>query len=485
MAATTSGSAQGSKKVTCRQCQRAFGSVQALNQHKASVNHSQPMRRSERVDKLRSPMLDVVNPGKPPNMVLSKDLDNMLRDAQLTPAGVAYVKRVCHPNDDTVSGGVMMPDDSGTERVPMELRQYQVLACPYTPTSAGGLENWDVMFCVLPHSDASICYRTKKSVDNTWSPWNLIAVDDALYPGKITAGTPEASWANISVPSVRADYTGFRQICKGVTIEHNRPTLYDQGIVTSGQWASQSGVAVRVPPYFGVSPETDISTLDQVPCYTHEGIPLDEGDIIRICSNAGQWEAKKGVYMPMRYRDPANQLTMEEDLIEVKDVNNQIKQQSVGAIIQLRDIRSGNDTYLDFRAVRYSPTNPTFDTKDLAATGALANQTMGVIHFKGISMLSSLVIKVRTCVEVVPKETNPLRTTVKAPPPADMTACTLVRTMQSKLPVSFEHKYNSMGMLLPLLGKVAGAVLPSVAPWLFGKLRSLFGRSGYQEEPPE
>lgn len=422
-----------------------------------------------------------VNTGRPPNMVLSSLVTRRMGRMVLTKGGKEYLRRVVHPNDDTRAGGVMMPDFTDTARVPKELRQYQILSAPEGVTEG----NWDCMFVILPHSDCTIAYRHRKSSGQGWSRWFLCGIDQVLQPGSIRAGNNVDKWSTTAVPDLRQEYTGYRQIFKGVTIEHNRSTLYDQGMVTAGQMVVQSGRRTDVVPYFTVPDGADFGTLDKVPAYVHEGIPVSDGDIIRWCPQATQWEAKKGIYMPMRYRDPTNLFDMDEQLIATANPNqgNVVDEVSTGALIVLKDIGDAKNALGD--------TAVGFDDRDinvLATTGALANQALGVIMFRGIDFRAQLVIKARCGVELVPKLNTKDSRNVLSPEEPDDVACKAVTGLFANMPVAYEHKYNSAGLLLGELAKLLPKVLPAVAPWLRGLLSpsdvsaSVFPKGRYQEE---
>lgn len=385
-------------------------------------------------------------------------------DAALTPTGSRYVMRVLHPNDDTEGSGVMIPDMVDTERVTIELRNYQVFQKPSTLPDA----NWDILFYILPFSDVPCAYRVRQSGTTAWSNPVAIATDNALAPGAVRLGDltsdPAVDWGNLKVPDIRTDNTGYRQVYKGTTIELNRSTLKDQGMVTAGQMIEKPTHSTCLP-YIAYDPATmtERQGMNKIPVYQFEGLPTEEEQIVRWCPQATQWEAKKGIYMPSRTRETVNIFDLDTSQVDfVQSTTNVAFTQDVGSIIQIniRD-RDNTDDSAD-RVAPYGSTNP----NDCVATGGLGNQAVGVILFRGIDSTSQCVFKQRIGVELIPKQESNLHCKAEKPVTPDELAIKAVTAIAVKLPVAFEHRFNSMGALLPLIQRIASTVLPAIAPWL-------------------
>lgn len=465
---------------SCITCRKAFPTSQ-IQQH--VLTHARPNNKKRRRERRRGygNPLNTVNSGRSPNMAMKGMLMNSMRG--LTPGGRKFATRVLHPNDDTEGSGCLIPDNVDTGRVDMELRDYQVFSRPADLTTG---ETWDIMFVSLPFSDVPMCWCYRQSGTDGWSRFQSISPDRALEPGQITLGDRTEGTSVLPVfgrlPAIRRDNAGYRQVYKGVTMELNRSSFYDQGIVTAGMMIEKPPGLTNTIPYTTLRPSDDEQDTKPIPCYIFENVPKEEGDIIRWCPQATQWEAKKGLYMPMRWRDTVNLFELDNGTYQDEDQTGSPDTIDVGTAIKITSQATedeGTSHLDDFVFDNYIPP-PGVPT--IATTAGLANQALGVILFRGIHSTAQVVMKMRVGVEVIPKYENPLHTKIVKPERPDPVAIQAVSAIAEKMPIAFEHRFNSSGDLLGVIRGIASKVLPTLAPWLNKLLGGNYIGTGQTDE---
>lgn len=471
----------------CRVCGKSrFRSQRALDMHMAA--HPATTRRTNNKSSNRGPNTSqsVYRPtimGPKPNMAISNSVNAELLGS--TTLGKKWAMRALHPCDDTVTGCIGVPDTTAQQEATLELRHNTVIQSPFD-----GDGNWDCEILTLPFADCVCVYRVRPSADaaQEWSYWKQVSP----VQGQVLTGAfkPELYRLNdgqqlqqLSVPKLPTLVTqtnNFRQCFKGITVIMNCSSLYDQGYVTSGQWTGSAKIH-KYRPQVGRAAEGQPPHLwSDIDVAQFIDIPLEADEIVIKCGGAGQWEAKKGIYMPMRFEQPVFDYSSAAGTT-TSDSENTLANTELdiltGLPIQLLDSTQDISSVRFHDGLVWSVT-PTYDGDSLASgtcitTAGLVNQNIGVTIFSGISNKSQLIVKTRTGIEVQPIEDSLLVGTVSDPPEDDPTARSMVHSTQLKMPIVYEHKYNSMGMIVPLIGKAIAAVAPHVLPWLFTKFTGL------------
>jgi hypothetical protein len=401
-----------------------------------------------------------------------------------TQDGAKFVSRALHPNDETTSVVVGVPDDTMQQSAVMELRHNAVLSAP---TDLPDGTNWDCELLLLPLVDAPIIYRRRASTNANWSRWRaLAATQGQVLPGELepqiykTDGSEGQQLQIASMPTLIEETTGFRQTFKGLTVVMNSNSLTNQGIVTAGQWLNAPRMEVAAP--------TMQKPTDQVPIWNpmtimeFVDIPKEPDDIVMKVGEAMQHEARKGMYMPMRFGDTVHlynsaagaAITAQVGVAPTADAN----EITCGIPIVLHDV-GGLQDRLRFGDGSVWVQGPTvtgdiYLTGSILTTGGAINQLMGCVIFSGLDKKAMLMVKTRTGVELQPEEKSLLAGVVSDPPEVDRVAIDMVQAMSRKLPMAMEHKFNSLGAIVPLLFSAAKWALPLVAPWLVKKVGGLF-----------
>lgn len=397
-----------------------------------------------------------------PNMTLRTSLSSHLRPLNMSPHGLTFVHRALHPNDDTMSGGVRIPDGAKSESAALEHRGNYVITKP----SVGDQDNtWDVQFMSLPTSDIPLVYRRRFS-GTAWGYWYPLQLTGSIQPGQFD----QASWLlNHIPPTLLKNTSQFRQSFRGITIVLNANAFSDQGIMTAGE--------VGDAPKIIELPRDDTADSVKREFMVFNGIPQNENELVAVSPKTCQWEARKGVYMPSRFNQPTHLFQGGEA--------NAIRDNGTGANFGFRE--NGLPILLaeigDLPAGGFESFKRSLVWIDSTANSAIAttagdvNQNVGVIMFSGLDPKATLTMRVRMGMELVPEAASLGSDFIGNAPDKDIVALETVSTVQGRLPLAFEHKYNSLNLLAGIIRPLIRTALPIVAPWL----RSVVGKWAEEE----
>lgn len=413
----------------------------------------------------------------------SQVINNSLARTPLgtTADGAYWAIRALHPCDDTRGGGAAIPDLSQTESSNLEYRLDSVIAVP-----SGVDENWDCQLLMPPTGEMPCAYRTKASSSSTWSYWTgLNPTGTNIQPGTITLGNGDATaipstWTpplQVTDPTLFTQTTAYRATYRGTTVTFNSSSLANQGYVTAGQWATIPELEETTLLYPSAVPPTgwDTDAAHVWQAIALRDVPGDPAGIITRCPEAGQWEARKGIYMPMRFPNPAHQYTTPEGALKLTSGSTTT---NWGFPVTVYGSGSSGSPYV-FRTIAGS------DYTVWTMGGKSVNLNLGVAIFSGMDKTASLVVKVRSGLEIVPTTASLAADFIGAAPPKDQVALDMVQSVQAQVPLVYESRFNSLGMIVPPLMAAAKAVIPHVAPWLFGRIAGLINRIKGQGRAPQ
>lgn len=395
-------------------------------------------------------------------MVIASELQSRLPLFNaMTKNGQDFFMRALHPNDETRAGGVMIPDAVTIDRAVSESRLYGQITSTILKDSQPDATSWDCQILILPTIDNPIVYRIRKSgepwdttaaAEKSYQRWRVVIEKNGLAPGDLQIANGSTPFAIISPPQVLLNSTQFRQAFRGFTCVLDAPATADQGMVTAGQWGNK-------PKFEPLSAGPSAGEGVVSPTLSHmvfDDIPDELGDVIQHCPESGQWEARHGVYMPLRFEDPVHEFNggAEDEFATGGD-----SYQRTGHPILVYTTNGPRDYTVNL-IVREN------DQGHATSSAGAINQAMGCVYFSGLDMRANLNFHTRTGVELVPVAGSITASYARKNAIEDETAIKAVTAVSSKLPVVYYHKYNSLGMLLPLIGQVANMVLPTVAPWI-------------------
>lgn len=270
-----------------------------------------------------------------------------------------------------------------------------------------------------------------------------------------------------TLPTLIKDATAFRQSFKGLTIEPNMSSLTNQGMVTAGQW----GMDVDVEDFKCEFSDVGLPA-GSIKHAIVKGIPSTKTDVLGACPNSGDWPAKHGIYMPMRFTQPTH-LYQEATGTELQDTSTTPPNTQVSGLpILLYDVNSADvQNPLSYPAQLIWDENASYGPRGtFYTTAGSINQNIGTCIFTGIASVTTFDIKTRTGIEFVAVADATMAAFMSQAPLKDQVALDVVQATQTRLPVVYYSKYNSLGMLVPLIAKAATAILPTVLPHLINWL---------------
>jgi len=483
-------------KEPCRFCNKSFNTAKSLQQHYATVHpqvNNVVMSRRKVVAPPRQFKLNptIERPVGRNNTRLSyaqtvvpRSIANLNLSLGNTFEGALWARRALHPCDETTGGGVPIPDLSQTESANLESRHYNTITA-----ELGGGKDWDCQFVVLPMVDSVCAYRQKTSDSAIWSYWHLVDLSKGvLKPGTITVKDKDWSIKNDgpeAQPTLLRSSTGFRQSFKGITIIHNSNALTNQGYVTAGQWGA---LAEEV----SINMKFTTEQVDRTPttCLVLKDIPDNPSEIVRNSPKSGSWEAKHGVYMPMRFNQPKHDYNKSTgNTAEYASTENDqlaLFRYGYPVVIEGSADNISSDEFLFQNGLVWKG-KPTLDPQSRVTDGVFytsagsINQNVGVIMFTGMSSTSHLEVKTRTGVELVPEPNNVMSAFIADAPLRDGAALDMVQAAQTKLQPVYEARYNSAGTIIVAIASAVAALAPIVMPFLRKKQPAPTPK--YVEEP--
>lgn len=418
-------------------------------------------------------------------------LTNKLRGTKLanTASGTEFVRRSTHPCDETLSGGVPIPDASESSSANIEIRHLDIITAP---TGEATARTWDIQILSLALPDVAIVYRKKYSNNPDWGFWHSLPVSgQTIAPGTSkflgTITEINGGWEEITKPSLVATASSFRQSYRGLTIVPNMSSISNQGFVISGQVNNLPSVQS-----LGLNYRTDIGNVDtdanHLDCITYVSIPGNNDQLMSVCPDASTWEAKKGIYMPLHFVQPTH--LYNEAVGATYTKANPAGREEVahtGYPIVLGTTQNTTDDNVNLFSGLIYPDSAAIGSPFLTTAG-LVNSTLGVVIMSGISNDASLEVKTRSGLEFVPKPGSAAAPFITEAPLKDQMALDMAQALQKKLPGSFPHRYNSLGALLPMIMSVGKQLLPHILPQLMnfvsGKLQQNFQDVPLSPTPP-
>lgn len=368
-----------------------------------------------------------------------------------TVAGIQWARRALHPCDDSLGGAVAIPTTGESNTVPVEDRSTHIMVAP----DSVGTSLWDIQIVTLPVADLSFAWRTKLSTATTWGDWTGVSDTGGFNAGTFQVGTGSTDPQPLTTPDLLLNETTFRATHKGITCILNANALSDQGLLTAGQYGGKPTDENLRPVLHGYTGTNTQESSHLI----FDDVPQSSTALVKKVPQAGQWEARKGLYMPIRFEDDSHPFNGGQ-ITEWSGTANDVIQTGCPMLLRPSGATAAADYLLN---VIYAP-----GTTNLVVTAGPVNMNLGVIFFEGLSAQASVLVKVREGLEVVANSDNILASAAKVPPPDDELARKAVQNVGRELPMVFEHKYNSANWLLPLLKKAAAAVGPHLGRFFTG-----------------
>jgi hypothetical protein len=330
----------------------------------------------------------------------------------------------------------------------------------------------DVM--VLPFADLPCIYRRYKAGSQpnravgwtpVWFPANTAtnrAVPGVVAVTDVVTGATEVSWDKGYVPKSSTDldarYGRMRGTYFGVTGHLDAPQLSDQGRIVAGQ--------VAIPYEVTTSPISGNAWISGTAAggdaaidsgvYMLDDVPLDEDCLTQAAIGAANWEAREGIYMPMRFRDPVHLFT--------QPGTKHFLGIGTNAVLGTRALESTVNVA--------APAGFTGSLASHIAPSCLTNFQTGVILFRGIANNSNIQLKFRmgvegqvdTCSSISPFQTQS--------PLLDQVAIDRVTELAQVMSNVYPARYNDFGAIIGSIISGAKIALP-IGKQVGGLIRGL------------
>jgi len=366
----------------------------------------------------------------------------------MTNAGEAWALKATHPCGEEATGVLGIPDHVSVPVVTPEFRTNFIIPSIGT----GATDTDDVDLIVLPFADLPVIYRRYKSGTQ---PENNIGWSD-VWNATLTTSTSLISDAIVSNISSTKDVVAFslparssnldtiygygRVTHKGLTMHLDAPALSDQGRVVAGQMAlpfNAEHAPLTADGWVGnTGGSVNVNGLGDY--YSLAQIPLEENCLVQASPGAVAWEARDGVYMPLRFRDPVHNFSPSGSAALLATYVSGIGQTQT---IRLSDTRAG-------------PTGTTGRSPVQVAPKMLLNCQTAVVLFRGISPTANIHSKVITGLESLVETCSAVSPYQRISPVLDVEAINWVTRMGQELPQGFPASYNDFGFLNKLINGI-------------------------------
>jgi len=389
-------------------------------------------------------------------------IDGMVGGAPLgeSEIGKAWCLKALHPADGSVISSPM-PTYETRSFASVGFNQLDLISLP-TGGSFDPSKPWSLKIYLLRDPCFLFAYRIEQT--------GISAVNGFKFSRQINeAATYAAAYA-----AVRDNCERFRMTSQSITAYFDAASQTDQGHLICAQTELPRIDAPRWP---GEDTVNDMGVIMPVTWYQD---PLPSYEQLLQTSRPYQAHAKDGVYSPSKllnigkwiYTNQAWQL-----------IGSSTGTPTAGSIpfssyastqfIADQPLSDFVGTFPYARSVGADPTPMVFQQTDTSLTS---------IHFTGIAPTSSVRITTRWTLDMVVRPGTVYAPFARMPPPADMGAIRMYAEVSRRMPDGHPSNFNNLGFLLPLISKVASAVLPTVLPkiggWISDRIRSKRMRGG-------
>jgi len=383
-------------------------------------------------------------------------------------ASGAWAFKALDPCAEQEEGGLQIPDRTATATAPLEGRSDITITAP-AATPADG--NWDCMILSVPFPEAPIWVFTK-DVNAALGSWGT----PTIYPlPSIKYGRLSGS-ATLDFAPLLGQYTdGFRTTYKGFSVIHDSSDLHNEGRVYAGQ--------IRAIPSSEIEDVTELSSgvKSENTRWIMGKIPQDQAALLSACGEMVRGKARDGIYVPVRFNQPKHDFS---PCTWAPLPTSTVSQQFFRYLQRIRYELVNSDGTVASASPLFAGTL----AQEVLVSG-IDNTQLGVAMFMGIHKTSNLDIKVRMGLESQVGPGSPWTDFAKPTPLPDETALTDVAIIADELNVAYPERFNSLGMLIPLIGSAVGSLLNwgvgKLAGWASNRYARRSARQAYVEEGPD
>jgi hypothetical protein len=377
--------------------------------------------------------------------------------------GRKWALSALHPCGDDLAPPVGIPDHTQQNIATPSYRNTSSISRPDAVTTP----TWDTQIVTLPIPEIDYIWRARSGAGSAWGNWQVVR--PSTFPQN-----PDGTMSATTMAS--GGYKQYRYQGRGITVHHLGAANSNQGVVYYGQVDAISQSNTGRPMELGTA--NDNTPLQQqtqggeLPQLYEFQIPDTPDKLIQMDSLSGEWNAKFGVYMVNRFRNPVHEYVTCNGA-NVVTLQNATASETYYAPSSAFTVVTG-----DGIGGADVPTNITLSpplTQNLPPKGSLVtgkfafgcsdpgNLMAGIIFMSGIAADATLSVKSRMHIEAtVASYGASIMPFVHSSPVLDTSALNIVAAVGQVQKHGYYASYNSLGSIL---GSIFGAV-KSVAPTL-------------------
>jgi len=359
-----------------------------------------------------------------------------------------WALKAAHPNGEEVTASAGIPDHTNVPVITPEFRSNFTIV-----GEMSGIGNDDIDVIVLPVSELAFMYRRYPAGTpmKPYASWKFVfypavTVQTNAFTGKDSDDKDvEYQYFTTSLN----DYGRTRAMYNGITAHLDAPALSDQGRIVAGQLPFENRDGVYTGTYYKSSTDPAGSvtrnTLPSNMVSLPSGFPFTESTLFQATPGAVVWEAREGVYMPMRFKEPVH--LFEADRMET----------------MLVAYDEGNPHGIQGTAEGFSDTV----ARNLAL-GVPNNLLAGIILFRGVARTANVNIKTRIGLESLVETSSIVSPFQHASPVLDRMAIDQVTRLSQASPMAYPAEYNDFSSILATIKNVLSNIVKPIAGTLSG-----------------
>jgi len=396
-----------------------------------------------------------------------------------TVAGQRWAYKALHPNGDGVTAAIGIPDHTHIPITTPEFRSNFIVS-----STLGANVSWDADILFLGTPDVSFLYRLYQAgtvpSEDSWKAVYYAASQprNVKYQalGWQSDGTAKRFSFNVQSGAFGVSYPKARGMYAGMTITFDAPALVDQGRVVAAQLP-----LMESPRTTGIELELADANYEYVTTNVINlgSVPYSEDELFQASPGAIVWEARDGVYMPLRFNEPVHTFTSLTSG-NVSTVTNQGT--DVPAILGY--LRPEDQKIVSFRGPNGGDIGgPAF------GTAGPFNFLSGLVLFRGIDARANLSVKTRIGLEAQVERGSVVAPYQHASPALDKMAIDAVTEVAQRSNMAYKAAMNNTNGLAGIIrgiltgikgvGNFVGDLGLPIVSGISGKVGGVLGDLGF------
>jgi len=398
-----------------------------------------------------APSAPTVSAGSAAEGPMGSLIDQLTGGAPLgtTEVGKAWCLKALHPADSNVLSSPM-PTNETRSIASVGFNQMDLLSIPpsFDPT-----KTWNLQLYV--HRDPCLLYSMKASQAGHSD------ILDFVFSRQIS----NAADYPTSFNNLRENCEKYRITSQSLTGYFDGASLSDQGHVV----VAQSDLPrLCAPRWTSDLPINDMGVHMPVTWYPD---PVPTYDLILQTTRAYQGNAKEGFYAPSKLINLGQWVSTNQAWLLIGSsagfakTGTLFSRYATDQVMADQPLADFLGTFPFTRLLAADPAITVFAQPDTSLTS---------VFYTGISATSSIRLTMRWTMDMIVRPGTNYAPFTKMPPPEDSGALRMYAEISRRMSDSYPSSHNNLAMLLPVIGKLAATLAPSILSKLPGWLSSKF-----------